>query len=113
MKDHDERNENPKTIDLNEWASRHELRVVFEPSPPAAAVEAELRIKEEEAAHRRRKDWLLFRAGICAWIAFALLCIVLVLTTTHGSDRNWALATLTAMVTGLLGYLSGRRQSLA
>lgn len=113
MNDHDLCNDFPKTIDINKLAMRHDIRIIVEPTTLPAAIEAESRIKQEDAAHRRRKDWLLFRAGIFAWIIFALLCIGLVLTASDGSERNWALATLTAMVTGLLGYLSGRRQPVA
>ena len=104
------RTELPKILNLSDLAGRHDLRIV-EPMPPQIVIEAETQIRRDDAEHKRRKDWLLFRAGLCAWIGLGLLCIWLVLGTPAGAERNWALATLTAMITGLICYFSGRRQS--
>jgi hypothetical protein len=73
-------------------------------------IELDTRIKLEEASHKRRKDWLLFKVGVYALVTFAFLGMWLVLAASEAAQRNWALA-LTAMITGLFGYLSGRHKS--
>lgn len=99
----------PETLNLNELAARHDLTIVIKPRTTSLEVEIDCKIRQESAQHALRKDWWLFRIGVCASAVFAVFCIGLVLTAELGSDRNWALATLTAMITGMLGYLSGRR----
>jgi len=100
----------PDKLDINELASRIDLRIMIEPKPNPVEVQTDCKIKQDDAAHRLRKDWLLFRIGIFAWLAFGALCIALVLKGPTATDRSWAFAMLTAMITGLLGYLWGRRQ---
>ena len=113
MRDDDERTEFQAKIDLNELAQRHDLRIVVEPTRAPSIVETDNVIKQHEAAHSRRKDWLLFRVGVAAATIVGALCIWLVVTSPQQPQSNWALATLTAMTTSLLGYLSGRKQSSA
>ena len=111
MRHDHERTEFEATIDLNELAQRHDLRIVVEPKRAPSIVETDNLIKQEDAAHSRRKDWLLFRVGVAASTIVGALCIWLVVTSSEAPQRNWALATLTAMATSLLGYISGRKQS--
>jgi hypothetical protein len=111
MKDEQTRKEWPETLNISELADRHDLRIVVEPRALPIEVETDCKIRRDDAVHRLRKDWLLFRTGVFAWVIVGLLCIGVVVMAQPGSDRNWALATLTAMITALLGYLSGRRHS--
>ncbi len=101
----------PATLDLSELAGRHDLRIIVEPKPVSIEVETECKIKQDDAAHRLRKDWLLFRIGLFTWVVLGMLCVGLVVKAPPGLDRSWALATLTAMITGVLGFLYGRGRS--
>ena len=105
-----ETNEWPQTLNLSELAAEHDLHIIILPRPDPVHIEADSRIKQENTAHNRRKDWLLFRTSLCAFVVFGLLCGWIVLKTPTGSEGNGAMAILTVMMSGLVGYLTGRRQ---
>lgn len=105
----DEKKELPTQIDLNELAKRHDLRIVVEPQEPQPLMRARLASERLDAAYRRRKDWLLFRVTLFAAVTLGMVCVLVVLTNGPGKEFiNLALATLTSLVTGAIGYLSGK-----
>jgi VIT1/CCC1 family predicted Fe2+/Mn2+ transporter len=100
---------NSDKIDLNEIASRpdHQLSIVPREDPDERA--ARLRIEEAEAAHKRRKDTALHGLsfiviGVALW-----LCVrAIIKDGATAEDARWAVPLLTAIVTGLVGYITGR-----
>jgi hypothetical protein len=100
---------NEDKIDLNELASRRGYQLsLVSPEEPAER-DVRLKIEEAEAAHRRRKDLALHIAALVV-IAVALgLCVwAIVKPGSTAEDVKWAVPLLTAIVTGLVGYVTGR-----
>ena len=95
-------------LDLNELAKRHDLRLVIEPVQDISEREASHELARAEANHARRKDWLLFQCTLGGAVVLGLICSLIIILNPSGSDNAWPKATLTAMVTGILGYLFGR-----
>ena len=96
-------------IDLNDLANRsdHQLSIVPRESP--AEREARLDIEKDNAAHKRRLDFALHIATfVVVGIALCLCVWAIVRTDSTAEDKRWASTLLTAMVTGFVGYVTGR-----
>lgn len=98
---------NDDKIDLNDLANRHHLSIVPREEPDQR--ESRIRIEEADAAHRRRKD-LLFSISALVIIGGALcLCAWgIVREGSTASDKVWAVPLLTGIVTGFVGFVTGR-----
>jgi hypothetical protein len=98
---------NDDKIDLNDLANRHQLSIV--PREEPVERDSRIRIEEADAAHRRRKDLLLSSSALIVIGVALCLCVwAVVREGTNASDREWAVPLLTAIVTGLIGYVTGR-----
>jgi hypothetical protein len=89
---------NPPPLDLNTLArvGRYELSVKSLEDP-------------EDARHRRRKDLLLLSVALLGLCAIGFFCVwVLMSPSASADDKKWAQSVLTAIVAGLIGYLTGR-----
>jgi hypothetical protein len=96
-------------IDLNDLANRadHQLSIVPREDPETRAAERD--IKTAEAAHKRRIDLLLHVAALAVIGVAVVLCVWMIAGAGAGAeDRKWATALLTSVVTGLVGYVTGR-----
>lgn len=85
-------------IDLNTLAQagRYELSVKSPEDP-------------EDARHRRRKDLLLLSVALLGLCAIGFFCLwVLLSPSASADDKKWAQSVLTAIVAGLIGYLTGK-----
>jgi hypothetical protein len=65
----------------------------------------------EDAAHRRRKDWVLFSIGLTALVALVIICTwVSFFDASATSDRQRiANSLLTLIIGGIVGYLVGKK----
>jgi hypothetical protein len=71
--------------------------------------ESRPRLREVEAAYRRRKDLLLTSSALVATgIALCLCAWVIVSEGSTGTSKELAWPFLTAIVTGFIGYVTGR-----
>lgn len=95
-------------LDINELAKRHDLRLVIEPRIDESDRLAKQKLTESDAEHARRRDWRLFNVTLGAVIALAMICLLAIFINAPGSDNTWAKVILTAMVTGIVGYLFGK-----
>ena len=96
-------------LDLNKLADRpdHQLSLVPREDPDDRATR--LRIEEADAAHRRRKDLALHvTALVVIGVALGLCVWAIVKKDTTVEDTKWAVPLLTAIVTGFVGYVTGR-----
>lgn len=96
-------------IDLNDLANRsdHQLSIVPREDPETAAVHRD--IEKADAAHRRQISLLLHIAALAVIVVAVSLCVWMVINAGNGSeDRRWAITLLTSIVTGLIGYVTGR-----
>lgn len=88
----------PAPLDLNTLAQagRYELSVKSPEDP-------------DDARHRRRKDLLLLSMALLGMCAIGFFCLwVLMSPTASVDDKKWAQSVLTAIVAGLIGYLTGK-----
>jgi len=96
-------------LDLNELANRLDHQLSITPREDPAERDSRLRIEEANAAHQRTKEIILYSLTSMVVAVVVGLCVWLVakkgLTAEEG---KLALALLTAIVTGLVGYVTGR-----
>lgn len=91
------------TIDLNEIANNSNLEV---------SIRSEKGEDPKDARQRRLKDMVLFLTVIIMVLCAFAYCSYLVFTPQTSEDsRKWAMATLTSMISGLLGYVIGQKMS--
>jgi hypothetical protein len=98
----------PPTLDLNELAKRYDITILVEPRPDPPEREANREQKRVETNYERRKDWMLFQVTLGLITALSVICIYSIFFNPVSSDSFWPKVTLTAIVTGILGYLFGR-----
>ena len=76
--------------------------------PPETTAERSSRLRREEAdaAHRRSKEIIVLWAGVIATVVVMAVCIVVVFVPSSPPENaRWATTLLTAIVSGVLGYL--------
>jgi hypothetical protein len=96
-------------IDLNDFANQpnHQLTLVPREDPDERA--SRLEIAQADAAHRRRLEYMLYVAAlvlVCA--AFGLCLWIVIKKDSTAEDRNRSMTLLAAIVTGFVGYVTGR-----
>lgn len=98
-----------ENFNLNELASRQNIKIALSTSEDVLEREARLRIEEANAAHQRHKELLLYRltSGVIL-LAAALCCWIVLRKGLATEEGKLALALLTSIVTGLIGYVTGR-----
>ncbi len=98
-------------LDLNELASKQDLTVSIASREDPTERDSRLRREEAEDAHKRRKDLALHAITFAVIAAAFAVCAYIVLTSPAAAEQNkWATATLTSIVTGLVGYVTGKSQ---
>jgi hypothetical protein len=96
-------------LDLNQFASPHNHQLSITPRKETAELEAELRIKEADALHQRKKELVLLQVTSAAVLALIVACLWIVITKgLSAEDGKWASGALTAIVSALVGYFTGK-----
>jgi hypothetical protein len=96
-------------IDLNEIANRPDHHLTLAPREDPAERDSRLRREELDAVHQRRKELALHVvAFVVIGVALSLCVWVIVRNSSPPDDKKWAELLLTAIVTGLVGYVTGR-----
>jgi cytochrome c biogenesis protein CcdA len=65
-------------------------------------------LEEADARFRRWGKAALFLAGLLMVLAVFVLCVLIVTHSTSPDDRKWATGILATIVSGLVGFLTGR-----
>lgn len=96
-------------IDLNDLANRPDHQLSIVPREEPTERNARLEIEKADAAHKRRIDLALHITTLVVIAATFGVCAYIVIARTFSSDMDkWATALLTSIVTGLVGYVTGR-----
>lgn len=96
-------------IDLNDLANRPDHQLSIVPREESAEREARLEIEKADAAHKRRIDFALHVAAfVVVGVALCLCVWAIVREGSTTEDKRWATTLLTAIVTGFVGYVTGR-----
>ena len=83
------------------------LSIILHKEP--AQRDSHIRIEESEMEHQRRKNLLLSGSALVViGIALGLCVWAIVKEGSSASDKTWGLTFLTAIVTGFVGYVTGR-----
>lgn len=100
----------PETkLDLNDLANRENVKITITTIEEAAERESRLKISEADAVHQRRKELILYSLTSGVIAVTVLLCAWIILRKGISTeDGKLALALLTAIVTGLVGYVTGQ-----
>jgi len=94
-------------VSLKRSESPQELTVRLEQEKAESTHRLEL--EKAEADYRRRRDLLITWAGVVSVVTILVGCLVVALSPGgSGEDKTWAKSILIAIVTGFLGFLSGR-----
>src|SRR5918911_239980 len=96
-------------IDVNDLANRPDHQLSIVPREEPAERDARLEIEMADAAHKRRIDFALHVAAFVAVGIALVLCVwAIVRESSTAEDKKWATTLLTAIVTGFVGYVTGR-----
>jgi multidrug resistance efflux pump len=96
-------------IDLNDLANKPDHQLSIVPREEPAEREARLGIEKANAAQKRRIDFALHIAAFVVVGVALFLCVWAIIkdgSTTE--DKRGATMLLTAIVTGFVGYVTGR-----
>ncbi|MBD2101913.1 hypothetical protein [Leptolyngbya sp. FACHB-261] len=103
----------PPDIDLNEVASAQNLTVEIKSAEHPLVMQARLTREVTDAWFGRLREFLLFvsvLSGVGVIIGFVCLPI-LNNPKASADDKKWATSTLTLIVSGGVGYLTGKNSS--
>ncbi len=90
-------------IDLNELAKSHHLELTLTASQEEDPGDARI---------RRFKEIALFLLSILLVVCVFLFCVYILFSTQASAvDQKWATTLIGAIISGLLGYLTGKRTS--
>ena len=96
-------------IDLNDLANKPDHQLSIVPREEPAEREARLETEKANAAHKRRIDLALHIAAfVVVGVALCLCVWAIVRDNSTAEDKRWATTLLTAIVTGFVGYVTGR-----
>lgn len=96
-------------LNLNELANSPDIQLSITPREDPEVRASRLKIEEANAAHQRQKELILYYVtsavialvvGICSW--------TILKKGLTAEEGKLALALLTSIVTGLVGYVTGR-----
>ena len=74
-----------------------------------AETRSRLQLEELHAAYEIEKDRLILRGTIAIVVIVSLFCIVVLSLTEKPNLQNWATAALTSLLTGCVGYWTGKQ----
>lgn len=96
-------------LGLRELVNTQSVKFSVATSENSEERESRLRIEEANATHQRRKEMLLYSVTIGVISVVVILCAWVILRKGLATeDGKLALALLTSIVTGLVGYATGR-----
>ena len=96
-------------IDLNDLANRPDHQLSIVPREEPTEREARLEIEKADAVHKRRIDFALHLAAfVVVGVALCLCVWAIIRADATADERKWATTLLTAIVTGFVGYVTGR-----
>jgi multidrug resistance efflux pump len=96
-------------LDLTEVVNNPSFKFSVMTNEDASERETRLRIAEADAVHQRQKELLLYRLTFAVIVTVVILCSWIVLRKGLSTDDGkLALALLTSIVTGLVGYVTGK-----
>ncbi len=96
-------------LDLTEIVNNPSFKFSVMTNEDVSERETRLRISEADAMHQRQKERLLYRLTFAVIVIVVILCSWVVLRKGLSTDDGkLALALLTSIVTGLVGYVTGK-----
>jgi hypothetical protein len=98
-----------ENFNLNELATRQNVKLSVATAEDELEKATRLRIEEANALHARQKEWLVYRLTALILLIAVSLCSWLILSKGLATDEGkLALGLLTSIVTGLVGYVTGK-----
>ena len=99
----------PNQLDLNELVESNRYQLSIYSAETVSEQEARLSILKTSAVYERRRDLCLHLVAAIAVITVVGLCAWLIIRGPTSSDEvKWAIATLSAVTAGFLGFLTGK-----
>ncbi len=96
-------------LDLNEIAQRQDFALSIALREDPTERDSRLRREEAKAALERHKELMLYATTFAVVVAAFGMCSYIVLVATYGGETDkWATALLASIVTGLVGYATGK-----
>jgi hypothetical protein len=96
-------------LDLNELVESNRYQLSIYSAETVAEQEARLSILKATTIYERRRDLCLHLVAAIAVVTVVGLCAWLIMRGPTSSDEvKWAIATLSAVTAGFLGFLTGK-----
>lgn len=104
----DEQEQWERTLDLDEMTKESDLIIVDEARGPSLLNPRQLQ-QHQEKLQQLRKDWTLFQAALWGGLVLGAVCIWILLDKGRYPEYiQFATATLSSLITGIVGYLFGK-----
>lgn len=101
-----------ENFNLNELANKQNVKLSLATAEDELEKTARLRIEEANATHLRQKEWLVYRLTALILLIVVGLCTWIILSKGLANDEGkLAMGLLTSVVTGLVGYVTGKAAS--
>ncbi len=101
-----------ENFNLNELAIKQNVKLSLATAEDELEKTSRLRIEEANALHTRQKEWLVYRLTTLILLIVVGLCAWIILRKGLANDEGkLALGLLTSVVTGLVGYVTGKASS--
>ncbi len=101
-----------ENFNLSEFANQHNVKLSMVTAEDEIEKTSRLRIEEANALHTRQKEWLVYRLTALILLIVVGLCMWIILNKGLANDEGkLALGLLTSVVTGLVGYVTGKASS--
>lgn len=99
----------PNQVNLNELVESNRYQLSIHAAETLPEQEARLSILRSAAEYERRRDLCLHLVAALVVITVVALCAWLIITGFPSSEEvRWAIATLSAVMAGFLGFLTGK-----
>jgi hypothetical protein len=106
------RPEDPPLSALIKYAKGYQIQIESRDDPEI--IRSRLRREEADAEHQRRNEGLILRAVLIAVGFVSAVCIWVVLMPGRPAESvKWATTLLTTIVSGGLGYMTGKNSKSA
>ena len=92
-------------LDLNQLVAKRHLNAELRTPETHEELRARLEREKEDAAHQRRVFWAMFTL----LVSVALIAVAFLALSGNTGNQEWARTALSAIIGGIVGYVTGSR----
>ena len=101
-----------ENFNLSEVVTKQSVKLSLITAEDELKKTSRLRLEEAHALHTRQKEWLIYKLTALILLIVVGLCTWIILSKGLANDEGkLALGLLTSVITGLVGYVTGKAAS--